>query len=85
MRKIIAFEHLSLDGVVQAPSGKEEDVSNDFEHGAGPFRFNILRSVKSFADGCMRTALCCSVERLTNNGQVIGYSTQMSGRLPIMP
>lgn len=33
MRKIIVFEHLSLDGVVQAPSGKEEDVSNDFEHG----------------------------------------------------
>lgn len=40
MRKIIVFEHLSLDGVVQAPSGKEEDLSNDFEHGGwtAPFQ-----------------------------------------------
>ncbi|MGI1805163.1 dihydrofolate reductase family protein [Exiguobacterium sp. TDN 0502] len=33
MRKIIVFEHLSLDGVIQAPSGKDEDLSNQFEQG----------------------------------------------------
>lgn len=40
MRKIIVFEHLSLDGVIQAPSGKNEDVSNDFEQGGwtAPFQ-----------------------------------------------
>ena len=33
MRKIIVLEHLSLDGVIQAPGGKEEDLSEDFMHG----------------------------------------------------
>ncbi|ACQ69915.1 MULTISPECIES: dihydrofolate reductase family protein [unclassified Exiguobacterium] len=33
MRKIIVLEHLSLDGVIQAPGGKEEDLSGDFMHG----------------------------------------------------
>ena len=33
MRKIIVLEHLSLDGVIQAPGGKEEDMSGDFMHG----------------------------------------------------
>lgn len=33
MRKIIILEHLSLDGVIQAPGGKEEDLSGDFMHG----------------------------------------------------
>lgn len=27
MRKIIVLEHLSLDGVVQGPSGPEEDTN----------------------------------------------------------
>ncbi|WP_455331525.1 dihydrofolate reductase family protein [Exiguobacterium profundum] len=33
MRKIIVLEHLSLDGVIQAPGGREEDLSGDFMHG----------------------------------------------------
>jgi dihydrofolate reductase len=33
MRKIIALEHISLDGVIQAPSGPEEDTSGGFAHG----------------------------------------------------
>lgn len=33
MRKIIVLEHLSLDGVIQAPGGKEEDLSGNFMHG----------------------------------------------------
>jgi len=27
MRKIIALEHISLDGVIQAPGGPDEDTS----------------------------------------------------------
>lgn len=33
MRKIIAFEFISLDGVIQAPGGPEEDTSNGFAFG----------------------------------------------------
>jgi dihydrofolate reductase len=33
MRKIIVHEHVSLDGVIQAPGGPDEDVSNGFTYG----------------------------------------------------
>ena len=33
MRKLIAAEHISLDGVMQAPGGPEEDPSGDFRLG----------------------------------------------------
>jgi dihydrofolate reductase len=33
MRKVIANEFMSLDGVVQAPGGADEDTSGGFEHG----------------------------------------------------
>jgi dihydrofolate reductase len=33
MRKIIALTFLSLDGVLQAPGGPEEDTSGDFKYG----------------------------------------------------
>lgn len=33
MRKLIALEHLSLDGVIQAPGGADEDREGGFEHG----------------------------------------------------
>lgn len=33
MRRVVVLEHLSLDGVIQAPGGPEEDTSGDFAHG----------------------------------------------------
>jgi dihydrofolate reductase len=33
MRKLIVSEFVSLDGVMQAPGGKDEDVDGGFEHG----------------------------------------------------
>ena len=33
MRKLIAFEWMSLDGVVQAPTYPNEDASGGFTHG----------------------------------------------------
>ena len=32
-RKLIAITHVTLDGVMQAPGGPEEDASNGFKHG----------------------------------------------------
>jgi dihydrofolate reductase len=39
MRKVIANEFMSLDGVVQAPGGAEEDTSGGFEHGGWHMRY----------------------------------------------
>ena len=33
MRKIIVLEHISLDGVIQAPGGPDEDTSGGFKYG----------------------------------------------------
>jgi dihydrofolate reductase len=33
MRKIIVFEHITLDGIIQSPGGPEEDTSNGFAYG----------------------------------------------------
>lgn len=44
MRKIVVLEHLTLDGVIQAPGGAEEDTSGGFAHGGwiAPFADEIL-------------------------------------------
>ena len=39
MRKIIAITQVTLDGVMQAPGGPEEDPSNGFEHGGWAMPF----------------------------------------------
>ena len=33
MRKVIVLEHISLDGVIQAPGGPDEDTSSGFAYG----------------------------------------------------
>lgn len=33
MRSVIVLEHITLDGVIQAPGGPEEDISGGFAHG----------------------------------------------------
>jgi dihydrofolate reductase len=44
MRKVIVLEHISIDGVIQAPGGPEEDPSGGFVYGgwAGPYSDEIL-------------------------------------------
>jgi dihydrofolate reductase len=39
MRKLIAITQVTLDGVMQAPGGPEEDPSNGFAHGGWAMRF----------------------------------------------
>jgi hypothetical protein len=33
MRKVIVLEHISLDGVIQAPSGQDEEPRGGFAYG----------------------------------------------------
>ena len=44
MRKIIVLEHISLDGVIQAPGGPDEDTSGGFSQGGwiAPYADEIL-------------------------------------------
>jgi dihydrofolate reductase len=48
MRKVIVLEHLSLDGVIQAPGGPEEDTSGGFPYGGW---------VAPYSDAIVGTAL----------------------------
>lgn len=48
MRKIIVLEHISLDGVIQAPGGPEEDTSGGFRHGGW---------ISSYSDAILGKAL----------------------------
>ena len=40
MRKLTIIEHISLDGVIQAPGGPDEDRDNGFEHGGWSVPFH---------------------------------------------
>ena len=48
MRKVIVLEHISLDGVIQAPGGPEEDTSGGFAYGGW---------ISSFSDPILGTLL----------------------------
>jgi dihydrofolate reductase len=46
MRKVVACEWMTLDGVVQAPAYANEDTSNGFTHGGWHVRYFDERSMK---------------------------------------
>ena len=48
MRKVMVLEHISLDGVIQAPGGPDEDTSGGFAHGGW---------IASYSDEVLGTAL----------------------------
>ena len=39
MRKVIVLFFITLDGVIQAPRGPEEDTSDGFKYGGWAFQF----------------------------------------------
>jgi dihydrofolate reductase len=46
MRKVVVFEWMSLDGVVQAPAYSDEDTSGGFKHGGWHLQYFEERSMK---------------------------------------
>jgi dihydrofolate reductase len=46
MRKVVVFEWMSLDGVVQAPAYTDEDTSGGFRHGGWHLQYFEERSMK---------------------------------------
>ena len=48
MRKVMVLEHISLDGVIQAPGGPDEDTSSNFAHGGW---------IAPYSDSTLGTAL----------------------------
>jgi dihydrofolate reductase len=48
MRRVVVLEHISLDGVIQAPGGPEEDTSGGFTYGGW---------IAPYSDGILGTAL----------------------------
>jgi dihydrofolate reductase len=51
MRKVIVNEFMTLDGVVQAPGGDEEDTSGGFEHGGWHMAFMDEVAQKDVLEG----------------------------------
>jgi dihydrofolate reductase len=54
MRRLRVFNHVTLDGVMQSPSGRDEDTRDGFEHGgwAAPYGDEVL--MRRAAEGMAR-------------------------------
>jgi dihydrofolate reductase len=55
MRKIVVSEFISLDGVVQAPGGPEEDLDGGFRHGGWSMPYFDPEVMGAAIDGAMAT------------------------------
>jgi dihydrofolate reductase len=65
MRKVIVNEFMSLDGVVQAPGGDEEDPSGGFSHGGWHMRYMEDEQAQQWALGSIVEAGAFLIGRRT--------------------
>ena len=58
MRKIIVLSFITLDGVMQAPGGPDEDTSNGFEYGGwtAPYFYEADEAAGEFMENQMKSA-----------------------------
>jgi dihydrofolate reductase len=56
MRKLMVLENLTLDGVMQAPGGRDEDRRGGFEHGGWSGAYDDAVKMHRMADGMSRGA-----------------------------
>ena len=58
MRKIIVLSFITLDGVMQAPGGPEEDTSNGFKYGgwSAPYFYEADEAAGAFMEKQMKSA-----------------------------
>ncbi|HTK46676.1 MAG TPA: dihydrofolate reductase family protein [Gemmatimonadaceae bacterium] len=56
MRKVMVLENLTLDGVMQAPGGRDEDRRGGFEHGGWSGPYNDAAKMQRMGEGMSRGA-----------------------------
>jgi dihydrofolate reductase len=56
MRKLMVLENLTLDGVMQAPGGRDEDRRGGFEHGGWSGAYNDAVKMQRMGEGMSRGA-----------------------------
>ena len=70
MRKIVVSEFMSLDGVMQAPGGKDEDTDGGFTQGGWTWPYwhdDIGALVGQFAGGGIAGAILTAIVGLIKN------------------
>src|SRR5829696_5668478 len=60
MRKVVVINHVTLDGVMQAPGYPDEDTRGGFAHGAGRHHAATARRSTRSASGWATTGRFCS-------------------------
>ena len=55
MRKLVVFESLTLDGVMQAPAGRDEDTRGGFSHGGWALPYEDKIKAKTVAKSMARS------------------------------
>src|SRR5689334_12339830 len=55
MRRITAFIHMTLDGVMQAPGRSDEDTRDRFEYGGWAMPYNDAQQMKAVGESMART------------------------------
>ena len=66
MRKLIVSEFMTLDGVIQAPGGKDEDLDGGFEHGGWTWPYWHDDIGKDLTAQSTTAVRCCSAARRTS-------------------
>ncbi|MDD5397425.1 MAG: dihydrofolate reductase family protein, partial [Candidatus Moranbacteria bacterium] len=82
MRKIITTTFVTLDGVMQAPGGPEEDISEDFEYSGWMFNNYWDDTMGSVMSGFMNTPFEMLLGRKTYD-IFAGYWPDVKGEFEI--